>query len=159
MQRKTHRSFVSYIDKSREYYRAHGYENAYAWAHHDEVPFSPLSKPLAECRVAIGTTADRAPRADGHGARHYVEPLANARGLYTDMFWDRDATHTDDQESYLPLQSLMTHRDAGRIGSISPRFYGISTEYSQRQTIVEDAPEIEAWMREDDVDVAVLIGL
>jgi hypothetical protein len=159
MQRRTHRSHVSYMDKSREYYRAHGYDNAYAWAHHDDVPFTPLGKPLAQSRVAICTTADRAPRAQGRGARHYAEPLASASRLHREMFWDRDATHTDDPETYLPLASLTAHRDAGRIASISRRFYGVATEYSQRKTLNEDAPELEAWLREDAVDVAVLVAL
>ena len=159
MQRRTHRSYVSYIDKSREYYQAHGYENAYAWAHHDEVPFASLAKPLAQSRVAICTTADRAPRAEGRDARHFAEPLSTGPRLHRDMFWDRDATHTDDPESYFPLASLKAHQNAGRIRSISPRFYGLSTEYSQRKTMTNDAPELEAWMREDNVDVAVLVAL
>ena len=51
LQRKTHRSYVSYIDKSREYYQAHGYDKPYSWAHHDAVPFAPLTKPLAQSRT------------------------------------------------------------------------------------------------------------
>ena len=42
-----HRMFVSYIDKSREYYLARGYGNPYRWAHHDDAPFTPPAKPLA----------------------------------------------------------------------------------------------------------------
>ena len=33
----SHRIFVSYIDKSREYYLARGYGNPYRWAHHGRV--------------------------------------------------------------------------------------------------------------------------
>ena len=52
----THRSHVSYIDKSREYYEASGYEQPYRWAAFDEVPFTRLTKPLAESNVAVITT-------------------------------------------------------------------------------------------------------
>jgi len=37
-------SYVRYIDKTREYYLAQGYETPYRWAHFDEVPFTPLKK-------------------------------------------------------------------------------------------------------------------
>ena len=43
----SHRSYVSYIDKSREYYSAQGYERPYRWARYEDVPFSPLAKPLS----------------------------------------------------------------------------------------------------------------
>ncbi|MGY8961496.1 MAG: hypothetical protein ACKVKG_18610, partial [Alphaproteobacteria bacterium] len=58
---RTHRSFVSYMDKSREYYNAHGYDRPYGWAHHDETPFQALTKPLSQCRVGVVTTADMSP--------------------------------------------------------------------------------------------------
>ena len=45
-ERCSRRSYVGYIDKSREYYAAHGYAQPYQWPYHQEVPFAPLSKPL-----------------------------------------------------------------------------------------------------------------
>ena len=159
LERRTYPSFVRYIDKSREYYKAHGYDKPYAWAHYDDVPFQALPKPLAECRVGLATTADRAPRDTGREAKLYAEPLASAGNLHTEMFWDRDATHTDDSETYLPIAAMQRQCESGRIGSLSPRFYGASTDYSQRQTIDHDAPRIAAWMAEDGVDAAVLVAL
>ena len=53
---------VRYIDKTREYYLAEGYEKPYHWAHFDEVPFTPLIKPLAESRIALASTSDVAVR-------------------------------------------------------------------------------------------------
>jgi hypothetical protein len=49
------------MDRSREYYAAQGYAQPYAWAHHQEVPFTPLRKPMSECRVGLVTTASAAP--------------------------------------------------------------------------------------------------
>ncbi|MFT7597485.1 MAG: hypothetical protein ACI8TP_000403 [Acidimicrobiales bacterium] len=57
-----HRSFVSYIDKSREYYAASGYDKAYEWAYNDDAPFTPLLKPLSASKVGlgrIGSVSDR----------------------------------------------------------------------------------------------------
>ncbi|HOM70454.1 MAG TPA: hypothetical protein PLQ58_09770, partial [Smithellaceae bacterium] len=51
-------SYVRYIDKTREYYLAQGYETPYRWAHFDEVPFTPLKKPLSECCITIASTSD-----------------------------------------------------------------------------------------------------
>ncbi|KDB64310.1 hypothetical protein AZ16_0859, partial [Bordetella bronchiseptica B18-5 (C3)] len=42
---------VRYIDKTRDYYLSQGYEKPYQWAQYDDVPFTPLGKPLSECRV------------------------------------------------------------------------------------------------------------
>ena len=64
----TQRGFVSYIDKSREFYLAKGYGNPYRWASNPDAPFTPLAKPLAESRVALVTTAARICRAGGSAA-------------------------------------------------------------------------------------------
>ena len=80
--------------------------------------------------------------------------------LYTkDLEWDKGTTHTDDLDTYLPLNSLHWLQQSGRIGKVSPRFYGVPTNYSQRQTRESDAPEILGWCREDGVDVAILVPL
>ncbi|MEI2651544.1 MAG: hypothetical protein V9G12_05170 [Microthrixaceae bacterium] len=76
-----------------------------------------------------------------------------------DLSWDKEATHTDDPESYLPLARLAEQVGQGRIGSLSPRFYGVPTEYSQRRTIDVDAPAIVEFLREDRVDAALLVPL
>jgi hypothetical protein len=165
--RRSHRSFVSYIDKSREYYAAHGYEHPYQWAHKAEVPFAKLPRPLSECRVGVVTTssmfhAEGAGPTGGGGQKGVY--LASAEPppsrMYTDdLSWDKEATHTDDVETFLPLRRLAEQVDSGRIGGLSSRFYGIPTVYSQRRTERTDAPKILDWMREDEVDLALLIPL
>lgn len=163
----THRTFVSYIDRTREYYGAQGYEKPYAWARHTDAPFAPLPKPLAACRVALVTTAspwrEETP-VDGvlRGAKQVWSgpTAAPPERLFTaDLAWDKEATHTDDVESFLPIRRLEELAAAGRIGSVAPRFHGVPTDYSQRRTIEQDAPEILARCREDAVDVALLVPL
>jgi len=75
-----------------------------------------------------------------------------------DLSWDKQATHTNDTETFLPLQRLHELVEAGRLGSLSPRFYGVPTEYSQRRTRA-DAETVLQWCREDDVDVVMLVPL
>ncbi len=162
-----HRSHVSYIDKSREYYAAHGYGAPYRWAHNDETPFTPLSKPLGQTRVGIVTTTfpyfDDRPHvwAGGRVKAPYALPVADLpdRMFTEDLSWDKDATHTDDLGSFLPIAQLMAAAETGRIGSVSPRIYGVPTDYSQRRTREVDAPAVLEMARGDGVDAVILIPL
>jgi len=163
---QAHRNYVSYIDKSREYYAAHGYDKPYRWATNETAPFAALPKPLAECTVGVVTTsgihqddkpADAPPPLP---KRPFTGPTATPpnRMFTDDLSWDKQATNTDDVESFLPLRRLQEAADAGRIGALSSRYYGVPTEYSQRRT-AEDAITIEQWCREDGVDVVLLVPL
>jgi hypothetical protein len=165
-QRRPTRSYVSYIDRSREYYAAQGYSQPYTWAHHDDAPFTPLQKPLSECRVGLVTTAGKTDvEVDGQGRRKTRDLYAMAANpaperLFTaDLFWDKVATHTDDVESFLPLHRLAEYAAGGRVGSVSSRFYGVPTEYSQGKTVLRDAPKILEWCLEDGVDAVLLSAL
>jgi len=165
-ERRAYRSFLSYIDRSREYYAAQGYTQPYAWAYHREVPFTPLAKPLADCRVGLVTTASRMDvEGADQGRRGKKEPYAltayppPTRLFTADLFWDKKATHTDDLDSFLPLNRLAEYAASGRIGSVSPRFYGAPTEYSQGKTSRRTAPQILEWCREDGVDAVLLTAL
>jgi len=48
---------IRYVERTHAWYGALGYANPYQYARFDDVPFSPLRKPLAECRIALLTTA------------------------------------------------------------------------------------------------------
>jgi D-proline reductase (dithiol) PrdB len=162
--RRAYRSFVSYMDRSREYYAAQGYTKPYAWAHFQEVPFVPLKKKLSQCRVGLVTTAGRE---DVEGSSRKIDQLFYARptqpaptGLVTaHLFWNKEATHTDDPDSFLPLNRVSEYAAEGRIGSLSPRFYGVPTDYSQGRTMNTDAPQVLEWCRQDGVDVVFLSAL
>ena len=165
-QRRAYRSYVSYIDRSREYYAAQGYSTPYAWACFDDAPFTPLKKPLSECRVGLVTTAGKMdPEAERQGRRKtrelysMVANPAPTRMFTADLFWDKVATNTDDVESFLPLTRLAEYASRGRVGSVSPHFYGVPTEYSQGKTSLRDAPKILEWCREDGVDAMLLSAL
>jgi len=163
----THRTTVSYIDRTREYYAAQGYERSYRWARFRDVPFAKPARPLSECRVTLVTTAspyrgqrprDGVLRAD---KSVWSGPTSEPPDrLYTDdLAWDKEATHTDDVESFLPLRQLERFAAEGRIGSVAPRFHGVPTDYSQRNTREQDAPEILRRCREDGAEAALLVPL
>jgi len=158
---QTHRRAVSYIDKSREYYAAHGYGRPYAWASYHDVPFAKwadMGKDLSASTVGVVTTAF--PAVFTAPKKVYAQassPIPDA--MFTkDLSWDKDATHTDDVGTFLPLAALNALAADGVIGAVSERFYGVPTEYSQRRTHA-DAEQIVAWAKEDGLDAVVLVPL
>lgn len=154
---RAHRTFVSYIDKSREYYAAQGYDAPYRWATHHDAPFTPLSKPLSECRVGVVTTSIIS--ADDPLEPYTAPSQPQPESMATKhLFWHKDATHTNDLGSFLPLDHLEALQDEGVIGSVAPRFAGIRTVYSHRRT-TKWAEQIREWFVEDEVDLVVLIPL
>ena len=151
---------LSYIDLSRRYYAAHGYDNPYRWATNFDAPFAAPTVPTAQANVALITTSfpvvsgERAPKSV-YAAPSNPPPIE----MFTaDLSWHKAATHTDDVESFLPLRALSDAGVDGRIGNANHRFFGVPTRYSQRVTIT-DAEQIGIWCQEDDVDLVLLIPL
>lgn len=154
---------VPYMERTRHYYRALGYETDYVWAHHDDVPFVRLARPLHASTVALITTAgppDLSNR-DARNRKHvWSGEVAKPPATFdTDVAWDREATHTDDRETFLPIDAMTRLVAEGAVGVLSPRFHGAPTDYSHRKTNEEDAPEILRRLREDKVDAALLTAL
>ncbi|MFQ5416111.1 MAG: hypothetical protein ACE5FL_03575 [Myxococcota bacterium] len=163
----THRTFVSYIDRTRDYYAAHGYERPYAWARHRDAPFALLAKPLSRCRVAVVTTAspwrDQKAHPGALRGEKQVESTpswpAPERLFTDDLAWDKEATHTDDVASFVPVAQLRRCAEEGRIGSLAAYTVHVPTDYSARRTREIDAPEVLRSLRADGVDVALLTPL
>lgn len=161
---------VPYMQRTTEYYLALGYREPYEWAHYAEVPFSTLGKPLAECRVALITTA--APYQPGKGDQGPGAPY-NAQAKFYAVYSgdtaidhdlriahlaiDRRHTTGEDQASYVPLAALRRCAASGRIGSVAVRLHGAPTNRSQRTTLEVDGPEIVARCRTDGADAAILL--
>ena len=152
---------VPYMERTRNYYRAQGYSTDYVWAHNTHTPFAPLTKPMSESRVGVVTTS-MPDTAIGRTQRSIYSTLTPPipESMYTEeLSWHQAVTHTDDVNSYIPLEQLMLLENKGVIGSLAPRFHSVPTEYSQRRTMENDAPEILRRLREDEVDVAMLVPL
>jgi hypothetical protein len=150
---------VPYMERTRHYYRALGYASDYRWATFDDVPFTSPAKPLSELRIALITTASPADF-DGE-KRVWSGPVSPPpQKLFTDnVAWDKESTHTDDRASFLPIEAASELAAEGIFAGLTARFHGVPTEYSQRKTIEEDAPEILARVREDGADAAILCPL
>lgn len=162
---------IPYLQRISSYYQALGYGAPYEWAHFVKVPFQPLHKPLAQCRVALVTTA--APYQPGKGEQGPGAPY-NAQAKFYAVYSgdsavdhdlrishvaiDRQHTSAEDLGSYFPLAGLRRCASAGRIGSLAPRFHGMPTNRSHRTTLEVDGPEIVKRCLADAVDAAVLVA-
>ncbi len=161
---------LPYLARIRRYYEVLGYGAPYRWASFDSVPFTELSKPLAESRVALVTTAARFDSSlgdQGPGAAYnaaakfytvYAEPLdGNTDVRISHIGYDRDHTSAEDPGTWFPLAALQRAATDGRIGSVSPRFYGLPTNRSQATTLDRDCPALLDVLREDRADIALLV--
>ncbi|MBS0560523.1 MAG: glycine reductase [Proteobacteria bacterium] len=161
---------IPYMQRTRDYYRAIGYEVPYRWAHYVDVPFQPLSIPLSKARVAIVTTAarfdpskgDQGPGAPYNGSAKFYQVYDGDSATDPDLRishigYDRVHTTATDSNTWFPLPLLRRFAEAGRIGAVAPRFFGAPTNRSHRVTIETDAPDILARCRQDGVDAAVLV--
>lgn len=160
---------IRYIDRTRAYYRALGYETDYDWAQNDAVPFTPAPD-LTTSVVAVVTTAapfraeagEQGPGAPYNGAAKFYavydtpsDPVPDLRISHVAI--DRDHTTADDPGTYLPLAALARAERAGRIGQAAPRVYGLPTNRSQRHTKDIDCPDLVARLTHAGVDAAIFV--
>jgi D-proline reductase (dithiol) PrdB len=152
---------VKYIQRTREYYSAQGFEKSYQWAQNDDIPWHSPRKPLNQCSVTFVTTAapDGAiPRLSRTASSHRISEMPKV--FRTDeLAWDKNATHTDDIGSFIPLDALRTLADENVIAQLAPRFHFVPTDYSQRNSTESDAPAILQACQKDEVDIAILVPL
>ena len=151
---------IKYIDRTRAFYAAQDFR-PYKYAHHDSTPFHRLRKPLAECRVAIVLTAvtnSDIPK-NLRGAESHAIADVPEKFRTDELSWDKVTTHTDDRQSFFPLEVLQSLESERTIGSLAPRYHFVPTEYSQRNTRENDAPALVDACIEDEVDIALLIPL
>lgn len=160
---------VPYIRRTHEWYDTLGYGNPYKYAHHTDVPFTRLRKPLAESRVVLLTTAapfqpdkgDQGPSAPYNASAKFFAVYSGDTAIDHDLRVSHvgvDRAHiTADANTWFPLPALRRAAACGRIGSVAPRFHGVPTNRSQRHTLEVDCPEVLARCREDGADVAVLV--
>ena len=163
-------TYVRYMDRTRDYYLSKGYDKPYQWAHFEDVPFTPLTKPLADSRLALITTAapfqpergDQGPGAAYNGAAKFFEvytrPMDEPADLrISHIGYDRVHTTAEDRNTWLPQERLWEARDHGRIGALTARLYAVPTVRRARDTTDTHAPQVEQLLREDGADVALLV--
>jgi glycine/betaine/sarcosine/D-proline reductase family selenoprotein B len=161
---------IPYMQRTRDYYLAIGYDTPYRWAHNVSTPFQPLTKPLAKSRIAIVTTAarfdptkgDQGPGAPYNGSAKFFQvydgdTIRDHDLRISHIAYDRKHTAATDSGTWFPLPQFRRLAAENRIGEVAPRFFGAPTNRSHRVTVETDAPEILARCRADGVDAAILV--
>jgi hypothetical protein len=160
------------MQRIRDYYQTLGYGAPYRWAHYAEEPFAPVTKPLAESRITLVTTAalyqpekgDQGSEATYNAAAKFYTVYSGESAAEHDLRishvgYDRIHTNAEDSNSWFPLPALRRAAAAGRIGKVAPRFHGAPTNRSHRTTLDVDCPELLRRIREDKADAVILAAV
>lgn len=163
-------SAIPYIQRTRSYYLALGYDNPYVWAHYEDVPFAPLQKPLKASTLALITTAvpydsskgDQGPGAPYNAQAKFYEPYAMETAADPDLRIahvgiDRKHANLSEMACWFPLAAARRAVTEQRVFQLARRFYGLPTNRSQRHTLEKDAPQILDMCQADEVDAAILL--
>lgn len=132
----------------------------------DRALFTPLPKPLSECRVALVTTA---------GAHLKFQPAFDLEDEQGDWSWRRipgdvdvrqievshahyDTTDANaDPNVVFPIDALRDHAASGTVGEVSPLHAGLMGWIPDGAPLREEtAPAVASALRDADVDVVVL---
>ncbi len=167
---RSHPSFISYIERTRAHYLATGFDNPYEWAHFQHVPFTPLSKPLAESRIGLITTAAEFDRTKGDqgpnaaynmGAKFhavFTRPTDTVPDLrVSHIGYDRKHCEAKDPRTWLPIDALIAASTDRLIGELAEELIGIPTNRSQRVTVEQDAKNALAQVKRLGADAALLV--
>jgi D-proline reductase (dithiol) PrdB len=136
------------------------------------IPWTPLTKPLSECTVALISSAGIALKTDKpfdqEGERqnpwwgdpsYRILPVAATQEDVRLYHLHIDPSYAEqDLNCLFPLQHLQTMEQRGRIGHASPRHYSIMGYILNPETLLrETVPSIIRHLKQDLVDVVVLV--
>jgi D-proline reductase (dithiol) PrdB len=142
---------------------------AYRWRRIDPVPWTPLTKPLAQCRVALVSSAGFV----APGQEPFDESIRGGDVSFRDIPADADVhtlvdTHRSESFDHagmrrdpnvaFPIDRVRELVAQGRIGSVNQRhlsFMGSIT--APGRLLRQTAPEAEQRLVADGVDVALLV--
>jgi D-proline reductase (dithiol) PrdB len=142
---------------------------AYRWRRIDPVPWTPLTKPLAQCRLALVSSAGFVAR----GQNPFDESIRGGDVSFRDIPADADVhtlidTHRSESFDHagmrrdpnlaFPIDRIRELAAQGRIGSVNHRhlsFMGSVT--APGRLIRQTAPEAAQRLVADGVDVALLV--
>jgi len=138
----------------------------------DAIPWTPLSKPLSECTVAllssggIALKTDRPFDQEGErqnpwwGDPSYRILPRNVTGHDVEIYHLHINTDfaRQDLNCLLPLQRLLELEENGAIGHSALHHYSIMGYILQPRTLVEETtPQIIAHLKDEKVDIVVLV--
>jgi len=145
------------------------YLKAYRWRRIDPVPWTPLKKPLKDCRLALVSsaaivTADQDPfdnfiRIGDTGVREIPSTVDvdTLRETHRSQAFDHTGIRQDPNLAF-PVDRLREMAAAGFIGSLNHRFFSIMGSVTAPDKLIQDTlPQIVPRLVDDQADIALLI--
>jgi D-proline reductase (dithiol) PrdB len=135
----------------------------------EDIPWTPVPGPLSELKMSLVTTAgvhlksdtpfDMVDKTGDPTLRVIPASTAVADIMITHDYYDhKDADN--DINIVFPIERLKEYVTEGRIGSLSDKFYGFMGHIIEGHIdtfINEEVPKVSKMMKEDGVDVALLL--
>jgi D-proline reductase (dithiol) PrdB len=136
---------------------------------HDDTPWTPMSKPLPESRVALGTSAGlhlredepfvSAPQRGGDTSYRVIPRDTSAADIiqsHVSIGFDHTGIYRDINVTF-PMDRLRELKEWGVIGSLADNYYSFMGALRDPSGIVEQTgPEVAQRLRDDGVDAVVL---
>ena len=142
---------------------------AYRWHRIEPIPWTPLRKPLADCRLALVSSAGFI----GPGQAPFDESIRGGDCSFREISSDVDVTtliETHRSESFdhtglhqdpnlaFPIDRVRELVHSRRIGSLNHRHLSFMGSITAAGRLVRDtAPEAARWLAEDNIDLALLV--
>ena len=155
---------VDYITRITDNYSKLGY-TPYKWVHnHDTPPWTPLRKPLSDCR--LGLIASGGLYMKGQVAFHFKDDLSfraiptdvNTSDLRTSHFAYDQTDAREDPNVVFPIDTLRGLAKEGVIGELAGHAYTfMGGIYSSRRVRDELAPQLTERLLAERVDAALLV--
>ncbi len=134
----------------------------------DDAPWTPMAKPLSQCRVALVTTAGLHLRTDRPFASLFDKRDISYRVIpsstlpsdivqsHASIGFDRTAIYRDLNITF-PMDRMRELADRGVIGGLAGNYYSFMGAQRDATPIMEDTgPEVAQLLRAEGVDVVFL---
>lgn len=163
--------YRAWWEAARPLIAAHDYATAfktYPWPAIADTPWTPVSKSLEACRLAVVSTAGLYRRGvDSPFDTEALEGDTSFRALPADAdpgtlaiahpHFNHEVAEADLNTIY-PLERLAELRAAGRLGALAPTHWSIMGYATRADELAErTAPAIAAGMRREGVDLALIV--
>ncbi len=150
---------ISYIARTRERYADYP---AYRWVANTEAPWTPLRKPLKECRLALVSSGgfylkSQPPFKENDTSYRRIPRDADLADLRIYHHGYRDGDADRDPNCVFPLERLRELEAAGVIGALADPALSFVTIYSVRKEIEERAPKIVQELKAAGADAVLLV--
>lgn len=142
---------------------------AYRFRENDPIPWTPLKKPLSECKVALVTTAgfyletqvpfDEGYRGGDPSFREIPqahEMLSKIKVGHRSESFNHEGIERDPNLA-LPIEPIESLREQKKIGAVNFRHFSFMGSITAPMKLIkETAPQVVDLLRMDGVDVALL---